>query len=109
VPQHSTRVFVERVDFVCGVGTDRARALGHSGRFHNLRHVITNLGVFDFARGRMRLLSLHPGVSLAEMEAKTGFAVEVDQVSPTRAPTEEELRLIRALDPDGKARAELKS
>jgi acyl CoA:acetate/3-ketoacid CoA transferase beta subunit len=109
VSQHSPRVFVERVDFVCGLGTDRARSLGAGGRFHGLRRVITNLGVFDFETpdGTMRVRSLHPGVKLDDVRAKTGFALTADTPPETRAPTAGELDLIRALDPDGRARREL--
>lgn len=103
VPDHSPRVFVERVDIVSGVGTDRAAALGPAGRFHDLRRVITNLAVFDFAGagGRMRLRSLHPGVTLAEVRERTAFepAVEGD-VPETRVPAGDELRVLRALDPE---------
>src|ERR687883_21366 len=38
VPRHSPRVFVERVDLVCGIGYDRAAALGApANRFHEIR------------------------------------------------------------------------
>ena len=97
VPNHSTRVFVEKVDMVSGVGTDR-------GVDVPLRRVITNLGVFDLAGpdGTMRLLSVHPGVSVEEVQAATGFDLHVDDVVESRLPTDEELRLIReVLDPKG--------
>jgi acyl CoA:acetate/3-ketoacid CoA transferase beta subunit len=113
VPQHSTRVFVEKVDFVCGIGTDRAASLGAAGRFHQLRHVITNLGVFDYQGGRMRVRSLHPGVTFDEAQAKTGFPLErvteeIEHVPVTRVPSGEELKLIELLDPGGRARAEMR-
>ena len=110
VPQHSTKVFVERVDWVSGIGTDRARALGTAGRFHELRRVVSNLGVFDFggSDGTLRVLSLHPGVSRDDVSARTGFPLAfADDVATTRAPTAEELALIRGFDPDGRAQKEL--
>jgi acyl CoA:acetate/3-ketoacid CoA transferase beta subunit len=70
VPDHSPKVFVERVDVVSGVGYDRAAALGEqSSRFHEIRRVVSNLGVFDFATPdhRMRLASVHPGVSVDQV------------------------------------------
>jgi acyl CoA:acetate/3-ketoacid CoA transferase beta subunit len=97
IPQHTKRVFVDKVDFVCGVGVDHAK---------ELRCVISNLGVFDFEGGVMRVRSLHPGVTLAQVQAATGFEIGGSE-DLTRAPTDEELRLIAALDPDGKLRAEL--
>jgi acyl CoA:acetate/3-ketoacid CoA transferase beta subunit len=97
VPNHSTRVFVERVDMVSGVGTDR-------GVDVPLRRVVSNLGVMDLGGpGRtMRLVSVHPGVTVEEVQEATGFALHVDEVVETRLPTDEELRLIReVLDPKG--------
>src|SRR5690606_32685044 len=50
VPNHSPKVFVEQVDVVSGVGYDRAAAAGPAAqRFHEIRRVVSNLGVFDFA------------------------------------------------------------
>jgi acyl CoA:acetate/3-ketoacid CoA transferase beta subunit len=112
VAQHTTRVFVERVDFVCGIGTDRARALGAGGRFHRLRRVVTNLGVFDFESDdrTMRVRSLHPGVTVEAVQAQTGFPLMMPKTVPvTRTPSEAEMRQIDALDPEGRARAELRS
>jgi acyl CoA:acetate/3-ketoacid CoA transferase beta subunit len=99
VPRHSRRVFVERVDMVCGVGYDRAAEAGPSAsRFHDIRRVVSDLGVFDFDtpdRG-MRVRSLHPGVTLAEVRAATAFELAAaDGIPYTRDPTPEELRLIR--------------
>jgi acyl CoA:acetate/3-ketoacid CoA transferase beta subunit len=99
VPRHSERVFVEKVDFISGVG----KPLGHP------RFVITNLCVFDLDDSRMRLRSLHPGVSVDDVVANTGFELEIpDDVPPTRDPTDEELRLIReTLDPDERRKSEV--
>ncbi|MER8038182.1 CoA-transferase subunit beta [Streptomyces hydrogenans] len=106
VPRHSPRVFVERVDMVCGVGHDRAEAAGPSAtRYHRLPGVITDLGVFDFETPdrTMRLRSLHPGVTVEQVREATGFALAVPEEVPyTRDPTAEELRLIREeIDPRG--------
>lgn len=112
VPNHSPKVFVDRVDVVSGVGYDRAAAAGPSAsRFHEIRRVVSNLGVFDFATPdhRMRLASLHPGVDVEEVRAATGFElVTDDDVPPTRLPTAEELHLIREiLDPAGARQREV--
>jgi acyl CoA:acetate/3-ketoacid CoA transferase beta subunit len=97
VPRHSPRVFVERVDMVSGVGHDRGA--------HGIRLVVTNLAVLDFAGPdrSMRLRSVHPGVTVDQVVAATGFDLAVpDQVPQTREPTADEQRLIREhLDPDG--------
>ncbi len=105
VPDHSPKVFVEKVDVVSGVGYDRAAALGKSGRFHEIRGVVSNLGVFDFRTPdhSMRLLSVHPGVDPERVVESTGFELAIEREVPeTRLPTPEELRLIReVLDPEG--------
>jgi acyl CoA:acetate/3-ketoacid CoA transferase beta subunit len=97
VPRHSPRVFVEKVDFVSGIGTDR-------GAFE-LRGIVTNLCVLDFNSPdrRMRLKSVHPGVSVEDVVAATGFELVVaEEVPETRPPTDEELHLMREiLDPRG--------
>jgi acyl CoA:acetate/3-ketoacid CoA transferase beta subunit len=108
VPRHSPRVFTPRVDMVSGVGYDRGA--------RELRLVVTNLAVLDFGLGSegmaeqvMRLRSVHPGVEVAEVVAATGFPLAIpDEVPVTRAPTEEELGLIRGrLDPGGAREREL--
>ncbi|MGE5291810.1 MAG: CoA-transferase subunit beta [Micromonosporaceae bacterium] len=106
VPRHSRRVFVERVDVVCGLGYDRAAAAGPVvQRFHEIRRVVTNLAVLDFATPdhSMRLVSLHPGVSVGDVTAATGFPLTIpDGCRETRLPSANELGLIRNhLDPGG--------
>jgi acyl CoA:acetate/3-ketoacid CoA transferase beta subunit len=112
VREHSPRVFVPRVDMVCGVGYDRAAGgPGSARRYHDLRLVISNLAVMDFGTpdGSMRLRSVHPGVSVADVIAATGFALAVPgSVPATRVPGQEELRLIReVLDPANHRDAEV--
>ncbi len=103
VPRHSPRVFTPAVDMVCGVGYDRGA--------YELRVVVTNVAVLDFATPErvMRLRSVHPGVEVADVLAATGFPLAVpDQVPVTRLPTPAELDLIRTrLDPDGARDREL--
>ena len=106
VPNQSARVVVEPVDFVSGVGPRRAREAGGTlAHYNQIRFVITDLGVFDFDSPdcAMRLRSVHPGVSVDEVVAKTGFALVLpDPVPQTRPPTDDELRLIReTIDPRG--------
>lgn len=105
VPNHSPKVFVEKVDVVCGIGYDRARELGPvAARFHEVRRVVSNLGVFDFETpdNSMRLRSVHPGVTVDEVVEATGFDLVVpDEVPESRLPTSDELLLIReAIDPN---------
>jgi acyl CoA:acetate/3-ketoacid CoA transferase beta subunit len=113
VPNHSKQSFVERVDVVCGVGYDRAAQLSpQQRRFHEIRRVISNLGVFDFAtpERRMRLASLHPGVSLDDVVKQTGFELALPaEIPTTRVPTDAELALMREqIDPEGFANKEVR-
>lgn len=114
IPKHSERVFVEEVDTVSGVGYDRAAEAGEWVRdHHELRRVVTNLGVLDFESPdhRMRLRSVHPGVSVDDVTAATGFELVVPgDVPTTRTPTAEEVRLLREVfDPRGFRDKELPS
>lgn len=111
VPNHNPRTLVAEVDLVSGVGYDRARALGgEASRFHEIRRVITNLGVFDFQTPdrRMRLVSLHPGVEPKDVIDNTGFDLVIsDDLHTTATPTPELVGLMRKLDPNGHAQKEV--
>ena len=112
MPTHGLKVFVEKVDVVSGVGYDRAAALGpRTARFHEIRRVVTNLCVLDFQTPdhSMRLASVHPGVGVDEVVEKTGFVLTLpEEVPETRAPSGEELQLIReVIDPNHLAEKEL--
>lgn len=111
VARHAARVFVASVDFVSGVGYDRA--LGAAARFHDVHRVVTNLAVLDFATPdhTMRLASVHPGVTVEQVQAETGFPLAVpDDVPTTREPSDEELKLLReVLDPKGAREKEVPS
>jgi acyl CoA:acetate/3-ketoacid CoA transferase beta subunit len=113
IPSHTTRVFVPAVDVVSGVGYDRAAELGSAGRFHAIVRVVTNLAVLDFDTPdhRMRLRSVHPGVTVDEVTAATGFELAIDaDVPESRLPSDEEVRLIReVIDPNGLGEQEVPS
>jgi acyl CoA:acetate/3-ketoacid CoA transferase beta subunit len=106
VPNHSPRSFVEKVDVVSGVGYERAASAGPAAtRYHEIRRVVSNLGVFDFETPDrvMRLRSVHPGVAVEEIMEATGFELAVpSDVPETRLPTPAEVDLIRTvIDPRG--------
>jgi acyl CoA:acetate/3-ketoacid CoA transferase beta subunit len=105
VPKHSPRVFVDRVDMVSGVGYDRAAESPAAGRYLDLRRVVSNLGVFDFGGPdhRLRIVSVHPGVTVDDIATATGFELAVaDDLPETRRPTAEELDVLdTVIDPDG--------
>ncbi|HRE00270.1 MAG TPA: CoA-transferase, partial [Ilumatobacteraceae bacterium] len=63
IPRHSTRIFVDHVDMVSGLGYDRVARLSPVAQgHHRLPRVITNLAVLDFETPdhSMRLRSVHP-------------------------------------------------
>lgn len=98
VPRHSKITFVETLDFCSGLGhaPQRTRGLGTV-------YLVSNLGEFDFEHGRMRLISLHPGIQMKEVEARTGFQLDVSQdLKDTPVPDTDDLRLLReVIDPLG--------
>jgi acyl CoA:acetate/3-ketoacid CoA transferase beta subunit len=104
VPRHGRATFVPRLDFRSGVGAlsdAERREMGVPGP--GPRFLVSDLGCFDFAGGRMRLLSRHPGVSVQRIQAKTGFPIEVSPDCPeTEPPSQEDVRLLRqVIDPLG--------
>ena len=104
VPNHSPRVFVGNVDFISGVGTNRGAP--------DIKRIVTNLGSLDFvtADRSARLLSVHPFHSVDDVVANTGFPLVIEGPQETRAPTDEELKLIReVLDPKNLRDTEIKS
>lgn len=100
VPRHGRHTFVKSVDFRSGLGHDPGRKRGSGAHY-----LISDLGQFDFdeGSGRMRIQSLHPGVSLERLKVKTGFELLIPSKIPeTAGPSNEELRLIREeIDPFG--------
>lgn len=104
VPRHSRVTFTEKVDFVSGLGHVPQRKRGSGPHY-----CISDLGQFDWANGRMRVISYHAGVTLAQIEKKTGFALEVSpDVHETEPPTNEEIGLLREkIDPLGVRKLEM--
>src|SRR5437762_1242639 len=101
VTNHDKRRFVEQLDFVTtpgylsGPGAREAAGLpAETGPYR----VITDLAVMGYheATKRMQVLSLHPGVTMEQVRAATGFELGVvEPLAVTPAPAEEELRLLR--------------
>lgn len=102
---HDPRTFVERLDFRSGLGWgdggDHRARLGLPG---GPRLCVTDLCAMDFepVTRAMRLRSLHPGVTVAQVQAATGFEVLLPDgdVPTTAAPMPAELRILRdVVDP----------
>ncbi len=106
VPRHSRVTFVSQLDHLSGLGHHPARIDGQGPVY-----LVSDLGQFDFAHGRLRLVSFHPGASIKRIRAKTGFELDIaPDVQPTPPPTQEDLRLLREeIDPLGIRRLELLS
>jgi glutaconate CoA-transferase, subunit B len=105
----SQRVFVDTCDFVTDLG--HRTALGTRAEMGlpggGPRALVSELGVFDFPQGRMRLRELFADVSVDDVAAATSFELEVaDDVRPVARPRAEELAVLRSVDRLGVRRAE---
>ena len=92
--EHSRRTLVPKVDFVSAPGTSRGNVRRSGGPIA----LVTNRCLFMFDRERelFRLESVHPGHSVEEVIANTGFAFDLAPRTPTTpAPSDENLRLMR--------------
>jgi glutaconate CoA-transferase subunit B len=86
IAPHSTRTFVERLDFL----TTRAAPVA----------VITDLGVLepDPDDGELTLVQIHPGVEPDAVQEATGWDLRIaPQLRTSEPPTTEELTALRAL------------
>ena len=93
--EHSRRRFVESVDYVSVPGWRRRADAGLGG---GPRLCITSKGIMDFDGGRMRLRSVHPGTSVEEIRAATGFELPAAAtVTTTPGPTAAERRALAEL------------
>jgi glutaconate CoA-transferase subunit B len=103
--KHEKRRFVERVDFVTSPGflsgaeSRREAGLTTGGMYR----VVTDLGIFGFEERskRMQLIALHPGITIEQVQANTGFELLIAvELAVTDPPSEHELKTLRHLDPD---------
>lgn len=104
---HQLRKFPEHVQYITTPGhLDGAGARERAGlRGAGPVRVVTDLAVmgFDDETKRMKLRSLHPGVSLDQVRENTGFELLITEpIEETPVPTSEQLRLLREeIDPNG--------
>lgn len=108
---HNPRTLVEKVDFVsCAGWLDGGDARRRAGLEGGPELVVTNLCVMDFhpESKRMRLISVHPGVTVSQVREATGFEPVIEaEIPETDSPSAEEVSLIRKeIDPDGARRRE---
>ena len=103
--KHEKRRFVETVDFVTSPGflrggTTRRDAGLAAGGMHR---VVTDLGIFGFddVTKRMKVVALHPGVTLGKVRENTAFElVAGPDIATTEPPAQRELDVLRRLDPE---------
>lgn len=108
IGNQSKRTFVEKLDFLTTPGyldgpgaREKAGLPKNSGPYR----VITQLAVFGFddATKKLKLVSLHPGVTVEEVKDNSSFDIIIpDTVKTSYIPTSEDLRILREeLDPSG--------
>ena len=102
--KHERRRFVEKVDFITSPGflqggsTRREGGLPAGGMYR----VVTDLGIFGFDEEtrEMKIVALHPGVTVDQVHENTGFRMVHDKEIPlTTPPTADELAVLREVDP----------
>ncbi|MEK6986969.1 MAG: CoA-transferase [Candidatus Thermoplasmatota archaeon] len=105
ITPHEKRRFIEKVDFVTSPGFLDGKARWETFKFQGggPYAVITNLCTmkFDQVTGEMTLTALNPGVTIAQVQENTPWKLKVaERVEENPAPTKEELRALRSLDPE---------
>lgn len=103
--RHEKRRFVENVDFITSPGFLRGGSSRRDSGLYTggMYRVVTDLGLFGFDDGtrRMKILALHPGVTIAQVQDNTGFPLSArSDIAVTEPPNERELGFLRELDPD---------
>lgn len=85
--KHDVKTFVEKVDFITTSG--------------NVYRIVTPLGMFAKIQGRLILVGKHPQVTLEEIQRQTGFAIDGTHCVDLPLPTDQELSLLKRIDPKG--------
>lgn len=99
--RHSKRALVEEVGFITSMGHGRRPGDQEAGGLRGAgpQAIITDLGTlrYDSQMGEFVLTAVHPGVTIAEVAAATGWDLTVAaDVTVTGRPTDEELAALRA-------------
>lgn len=102
---HQKRRFPEKVDFMTSAGflSGRAEREASGVRGGGPLAVVTDIGILEpDENGELTLVALHPGRTVAEARANTGWDLKVAaELRETPPPSEEELRILHELDPQG--------
>jgi len=108
IANQSKRTFVNKLDFLTTPGyldgpggRERAGLPKGTGPYR----IITQFGIygFDEETKRLKLISLHPGVSIADVNENSSFEIIIpDKVEISPEPTEQYLKILREeIDPAG--------
>lgn len=107
IMRQEKRRFMKKVDFVTTPGyltgpgaREKAGLPAGTGPYR----VITQLGLygFDESTKRLKLLAVHPGVTVGQIQENSEFEILIpESVETTQPPTEEQLRILREIDPMG--------
>jgi glutaconate CoA-transferase subunit B len=103
---HQKRRFPEKVDFQTSAGFLSGRSERDAAHLPGSgpQAVVTDLGILEPDNdGELFLAALHPGASIEQAKANTGWDLKIASVvRTTQPPTAEELRILREeLDPSG--------
>ena len=106
ITPHQKRRFPEKVDFCTSAGflsgAGEREKLGLRGK--GPQAVVTDIGILQPDKtGEMVLTALHPGRTMEEAVANTGWALQCQNCNETtRPPSPSEIRILREdLDPEG--------
>ncbi len=103
---HQKRRFPEKVDFRTSAGFLNSRSEREAAHLRGAgpQAVVTDLGIMEpDETGELVLTALHPGATVEQAKANTGWDLKVaPNLRTTEPPTAEELRILREdLDPQG--------
>lgn len=84
--KHDRRTFTEKLDFLTARG--------------NVSDIVTPLCIFNMYGGELILKSIHPTSSIEEIADNTAFPIRYIKLTATPLPTDEELRVLKEIDPN---------
>ncbi|HDM22835.1 MAG TPA: 3-oxoacid CoA-transferase [Methanomicrobia archaeon] len=107
IMKQNKRKFVKELDFLTTPGYltgPKAREKAGLPYGTGPYRVITQLAVygFDDETKKMKLVSLHPGVTIDEIKENSSFDILIpEKIETTKEPTEKEIEILHKLDPQG--------
>lgn len=103
ITPHQKRRFPEKVDFCTSAGfLDGGNRRAESGIIgKGPQAVVTDLGLLTpDQNGELILSAIHPGITIEQVIANTGWQLKVSEhLTVTTPPSETELHILRELDP----------